>query len=429
MFDDFKYADIPLNLIDLDERNPRLVTRKPLKTQSQIIEYLFIHEGLSDFLAKVSGEGRNLGAERPYVIKNRERFTVVEGNTRIAAYKLLTGLEKAPKAYQGKVSAITAAAKKLLEKIECSVAPSRDALLPIMANAHFGLGDKSKWGYLGSRKAVYDEWKAGRTVPALAEAFARKKGQIRDYILEYELYLFSLSFNWTEEEREKLEDPAVQFNPPVRFLQSQGHREKVGIELDRESLTISFADDEAKQRLKHIVKKLVVSPQKGLGATADFDAVFEDYKSQKAPVTGPSPSPAPSPSPPKLKPGALFNYPITVHSQLIDKLAKEARDLNCNNFPAAGTFLLRNFLEAILKHLIDKANANPDGKNHDLESALNLAMGQKVNLPTQYRNILAEFKKTHLSYVNLGAHAAIIPNSMRLFSARDCLDLFVKKYV
>jgi hypothetical protein len=429
MFDDFKYAEIPLSNIDLDERNPRLVTRKPLKTQSQIIEYLFAHEGLSDFLAKVSGEGRNLGAERPYVIKNGERYTVVEGNTRIAAYKLLTGLEKAPKAYQGKVSAITAAAKKLLEKIECSVAPSRDALLPIMANAHFGLGDKSKWGYLGSRKAVYDEWKAGRTVAGLAEAFARKKGQIRDYIIEYELYLFSLGFDWTEEEREKLEDPAVQFNPPVRFLQSQGHREKVGIELDRESLKISFADDEAQQRLKHVVKKLVVSPQKGLGATADFDAVFEDYKAKKTPGPAPSPSPAPSPTPPKLKPGALFNYPITIHSQLVDRLAKESRDLNCNNFPAAGTFLLRNFLEAILKHLIDKEKANPDGKNHDLEGALNLAMGQNVNLPTQYRNILAEFKKTHLSYINLGAHATIIPNSMRLFAARDCIDLFVKKYI
>jgi hypothetical protein len=435
MFDRFAYQTISLEQISLDVRNPRLVTLKPLTDQKEIVEYFFNHENLADFLIKIANEGRNVGAERPYVVAEKGGYVVVEGNTRVAAYKLLTGLLKPPKKHQGKVPAIPAAAKKRLLEIECSVAPSRDALLPIMANAHFGLGDKSKWGYLGSRKAVYDEWKGGRSVGALAAAFARPKGKIRDYILEYALYLKSLQFDWTEEEREALEDPSVEFNPPVRFLQSQGHKDAIGITFDREALTVSLASKVAGQKLKHLVKKLVVSPVKGLGATAAYEAVFKDFKPTKGSTVEGSSEESDdndggdkSPSP-KLKPGALFNYTVTIHNQLTKQLAKEARDLNCQNYPAAGTFLLRNFLESILKHLIDQKKANPSQAALSLENALNLAISAKVGLSVDDRKVLVEFKKSHLDYVNLGAHASLIPNALRLFAARDCIDQFVKRNV
>lgn len=68
------------------------------------------------------------------------------------AYKLLTGLIAPPKEYAGTVSVISSAAKKALLSVDCGIAPNRDPLLPIMVNAHFGLGDKSEWGYLGSER-------------------------------------------------------------------------------------------------------------------------------------------------------------------------------------------------------------------------------------------------------------------------------------
>jgi hypothetical protein len=101
-----------------------------------------------------------------------------------------------------------------------------------MANSHFGLGDKSRWGYLGSRKAVYEEWKTGKTTEELAHAFSRTKGEITELIIEYQLYLSALNLKWTTAERNKLENPSVAFNPPVRFLQGKGHKEKVGLSYD-----------------------------------------------------------------------------------------------------------------------------------------------------------------------------------------------------
>lgn len=439
MFDQFTYKTIALSDIQLDVRNPRIVTLKPLASEVEIADYMFSHENLASLLEKIATEGRNVGAERPYVVKSGSKYTVIEGNRRIATYKLLTGLLKPSKKFAAKIPAIESELAKKLSNIECSVAPSRDDLLPIMANAHFGLGDKAKWGYLGSRKAVYDEHKAGRSVASLASAFDRRKGQIRDYILEYSLYLEALSFDWTNEEREALEDPSVEFNPPVRFLQAQGHKDKVGIEFDRDALEIKFVDSQASAKLKHLVKKLVVAPQKGLGATAMYDAVFADYKADaKPPPDKAKPevddkadddgSEEKKPSP-NLKGGALFNYPVSQHSLLIKQLAKEARNLNCQVYPAAGTFLLRNLLETLLKHIIEEKKANPKGDPLSLEVALKLANNPQVGLSQTDKQILNEFRKSHLDYVNLGAHGNIIPNAPRLFSARDCVDQFVKRHI
>ena len=320
MFADFKYESVPLASIQLDPRNPRIVTQTPFSKQEDILAYLFAHEHLSDFIKKIAAEGKNFGAERPYVVQVGAKYTVVEGNTRIAAYKVLTGLLSAPQPYSVGIPAVSGDLKVALMNVDCSIAPDRDSLLPIMASAHFGLGDKSKWGYLGSRKAVYDEWKSGKSVPQLAAAFDRTEGQIRELILEYLLYEKSLSFAWTSAEKDKLLDPSVEFNPPVRFLQTKGHRASVGLTYDATNLQILFTDQIAERKFKHLVYKLVVHPTKGLGATASYEEVFADFHEPgtRGLLAG-GPAASPSLPPAALAAAttqsetrdALFNYPVS----------------------------------------------------------------------------------------------------------------------
>lgn len=424
MYDEFQRKTVELVQIGLDPQNPRIVTLEPLGTEAAIISYFFEHEGLAEFIKKIAAEGLNPGAETPFVVKDGKGYTVIEGNSRIAAYKLLTGAASPSKEHKALVPSVSESFKESLSNIECAVAPDRESLLPIMASAHFGLGDKSKWGYLGSRKAVHDEWVKGHTVPQLAKIFAQPKGRIRDFILEYKLFLQALQFEWPDEEKEKLEDPAVKFNPPVRFLQGQNHKERVGVELDRDSLQIKFTAPDAEQKLQHLIRKLVTKPEKGLGATAKYDAVFADYKTKPGAESSSGKGTSPN-----LKQGALFNYPVTLHNQLIKHLAKEARNLNCISYPASGTFLLRNFLEVILKQIIETQNGNPEKKAHSLESAINLCISNSIDLHQDDKKILVEFKKSHLDNINLGSHGTLIPNHLRLFAARDCIDQFVKRNV
>lgn len=458
MFSKFSYATVPLDKISLDEKNPRLVTQQKLTSQTAILRYLFDNDNLAGFIKKIASEGKNLGAERPYVVKNGDNFTVVEGNTRIAAYKVLTGLLKAPDEYAEEVPAITAAQKKSLLNVDCTIAPSRDALLAIMANAHFGVGDKSKWGYLGSRKAVYDEWQAGKKISQLAKLFARTEGQIGELIIEYRLYLKALNYKWSAEDKKALLNPAVEFNPPVRFLQSKGHKEKIGLSYDKQKLDVLFSDAAAEKRFRHLVSTLVIHPKQGVGATATFDQVFENFsdgsagssaggssgnKSSGSNGTGTTSSGgstsgasasgggggANSSEAYKPKVGVLFTYTVSIPNALLAQLMKEAKALNCKSYPAAGTFLLRNLVEALLKDIIDQQKANAAGDKVDLQKAIDICLSNSVQLPVAEKAILKEFKKSHLDYLNLGAHGNVIPNTDRLFSARDCIDQFIKKNI
>jgi hypothetical protein len=432
MFSNFEYESIPLKDIQLDVRNPRIVTQRRLSSQDEILAYLYEYEQLDDFIKKIVAEGKNIGAERPYVVKDGVHFVVIEGNTRIAAYKVLTGLLKPPKDYA--VPHIAETTRLILLSADCSIAPSRDSLLPIMANAHFGHGDKSKWGYLGSRKAVYDEWKAGKTIPRIAKAFDRSAGEIKELILEYLLYLKALGLRWSKKEKEALLNPAVQFNPPVRFLQTKGHKEKIGISLDSANLKVVFTDGEAPKRFKHLLKRLVISPQPGLGATATYDDVFSDYGSKTKVAASRRSSKKTSASSSgsgatTLKVGALFAYVATINNALIRQLMTEAKDINFKKLPAAATFLLRNIIETILKEIIHKQNANPANRTLDLEGCLNLCASNHVRLSSADKNVLKDFQKHHLGYVNLGAHGNVIPNPDRVAGARDSIDQFVKRHV
>lgn len=446
MYASFKYNSVPLKDIFLDEKNPRIVTQSKLSSQPEILQYLYEFADLENFIKKIVTEGRNAGAERPYVIKNNSQYVVVEGNTRIAAYKVLTGLLKPPAGYT--VPTVSAKTKSALLTVDCSIAPSRDALLPIMASAHFGQGDKNKWGYLGSRKAVYDEWKAGTTVPKLAKIFDLTQGQIKDLILEYQLYLKALSFAWTSNERDALLNPGVAFNPPVRFLQTSGHKDKVGISYDTTNMKLVFENSEAEKKYKHLIKKLVLESVKGIGATASYEDVFADYAGKGASGgnsgsagVGKGKSKAKSGSGKGsgakgsggsgggLKVGALFAYPVTVTNAVITQLMKEAKAINGSAFPAAATFLLRNIVESLLKHIIDAQKANPASNVLDLEGAINLCLNNKVSLPVTDKKVLSEFKKGYVQYLNLGAHGNVVPNPTMVFGARDCIDQFIKKNI
>ncbi|KQS03567.1 hypothetical protein ASG11_04275 [Sphingomonas sp. Leaf357] len=454
MYEKFKFDRVGLSLIDLDDKNPRIVTPQRLTSPKEILSYFFEHEDLSTFVKMIAVEGRNPGAERPYVIRSGKRYVVVEGNTRIATYKLLTGQLVAPEEYVSALPHITDDRKEELLSVDVAIAPSRDALMGIMARAHFGRGDKSRWGYLGSRKAVYDDWKAKKSIAQLASVFDRTQAQIRDLLIEYELYLEALKLTWTPAEKELLLRPSIEFNPPVRFLQTAGHKQLMGIDFDRANVQVQFLARDAKQKFHHLIKKMAIN-DKGPGATASYAEVFADYTppttspasaggTVQAGSSGASTSSAAGSSTSgsssstsqtsttatgSLKTGALFDYAVTKNNAPLRQLMKEAKGLNSKTFPAAGAGLLRSVVEVTLKVIIDDQNANTTNSLLSLETALSIAQGKNVKLGADDKRILKEFNKNHLEYINLGAHATVVPNYDRLVMARDCIAPFIMRNV
>ena len=258
MFEKFKYEPVKLENIALDDRNPRIVTQKQLSSQDKILEYFFEHEDLVAFINKIAAEGKNHGAELPYVIKSGSGYKVIEGNTRIAAYKILTGLMSAPKDYAQLVPNISTEVKNTMLTVNCSIAPDRDSLFPIVVDAHFGRNVKEPWGYLSSRKSMYNELQSGKSILKLSKDFHLTPGSVKNFLLEYQLYLQALNLKWTSAEKEILLNPHVEFNPPVRFLQGRSHKGLMGITYDTANLMVLFDNAEAKKKFKHLIKKLVI---------------------------------------------------------------------------------------------------------------------------------------------------------------------------
>ncbi|MEG9268027.1 hypothetical protein [Qipengyuania sp. Mu-71] len=452
MFSKFSYEQLPLASIDLDSQNPRLVGDADFTSETEIVDYLFEHEALADLISKIVAEGKNRGAEQPYVIKakSKNRYIVIEGNRRVASYKLLTGELTAPAEYADKVPDISDEFADTLRVVDVTIAPSRSSLDKIVARAHFGRGEKERWKYLGNRQAIYKRWKDGEKLLSLSRTFEISKSDVRDYLIEYLIYLEALKLDWTPSEREKLTDPKLQFNPPIRFLQTSGHRSAIGMTIDRTNVSVDFKDSESKSKFKHLIWKMLLDEDANVKATSDWDAVFSDYQSndeageeeggqssdsgneasdengQDKEGDDPSEDSKSKYSPKKY---ALFEYDVTIKSGLLEQLMYEAGRLSANSYPASATSLLRSVVEALLKHIIDENDANKNDVQLSLEKSLDLCLSNAVQLSKPDKKILKNFKKDHLDYLNLGVHGNVIPHRDRTLAARNSIDPFVKKHI
>jgi hypothetical protein len=403
MYNQLKLATLQLDKIILDPKNPRLVSLKKGSTEYEIVEYFFRHEDLLGFIKRIVADGKNSAAERPYVYKSGKKFVVAEGNTRIAAYKVITGMVVPAKEWLTQLPMISDEFKKELLLVDVSISPSRELLAPIKARLHFGRGDKAVWSWLSSRKEIYEEYNRLKSISAVAGVFDRSQAEITEFLLEYDLYLESLKLKWNASETAVLTEPRLEFNPPVRFLQTQGHKEKVGVSYDKNTIKIVFADSEAKKKLKHIVQKLVINKTKGIGATATYDEVFADYvapgpskqalpnasssgssatvkgppHSRASVPTAPPPPMQPSSRPAVLKAGRLFDCkPSTAHP-LLEQLFAEAAELDCRKYPGAGAMLLRCIIEATFKKLISANNLDPAGSVNTINNAVSLLISEQ----------------------------------------------------
>src|SRR5207302_11152542 len=109
--------------ISLDLLNPRLVSDKPFNNEDEIVEYLFEYDDLAGLIDRIATEGKNRGAEQPYVVRakgKKNHFTVIEGNRRVAAYKLLTGELEPPADFEDDVPELPTEVQDTLRVLDCS---------------------------------------------------------------------------------------------------------------------------------------------------------------------------------------------------------------------------------------------------------------------------------------------------------------------
>ena len=79
---------VSVDLLDLDDHNPRLTNMEVRGSEEKIIAELYLTEDLNELLQSITANGYT-DIEPFIVCKNNDRYTVLEGNRRLATVRLL----------------------------------------------------------------------------------------------------------------------------------------------------------------------------------------------------------------------------------------------------------------------------------------------------------------------------------------------------
>ena len=177
--DNIKY--IPLDRLMFDPLNPRLpIELKGKKSEDRIIDYMLRDESLLELMKSI-GESDYSRSEPLLVVPYKDNYTVVEGNRRLAALKLLSNPSLA-NVREKSVAAIIDGKKHTPEQIPCILHAKRDDILDYLGYRHI-TGVKS-WGALEKARYLVQLYKKNNKKDAeqACKTLAKMIGSRADYV-------------------------------------------------------------------------------------------------------------------------------------------------------------------------------------------------------------------------------------------------------
>lgn len=225
----------PLNLI-LDYKNPRFIV-PPNPNQEQIIEYLLEFEEIHELANSINENGGLMLGERLIVVKENDKYIVLEGNRRACACKLLLDRTLIPPKYNNKIPNILPKTLSNIQEIEVDIAETRESAQSALAAKH--IDGIKKWSTLSKQKFFVNLFDNGKSIKYISEITGISESKVKNGIINNKLlnYAFALS-DWTEEEKEKYLD--IQKIKPTPFLRVFSTTSKIMNKNAREILKLSY---------------------------------------------------------------------------------------------------------------------------------------------------------------------------------------------
>lgn len=265
-----------------DPKNTRIPADRQSEDQRKLLHELLEHEDVTGLASSISKLGL-FPNERLVVISSGRRFTVLEGNRRLAAIKLLLSPELAPtdtlvKQFR-RLSAMTDLAA--LGKVEVAIVQSRIAAAPIIAALHTR-DAKKRWSSLQQARFYRELIDEGQCPSEIAEEIGITVGQVNGYLRAEKLYRLALSLDYDKDIRHKIEDSKFPLTTLERFLESKLGRKFLGVELDEK---LGFRGvvhpDRFKVVLARVAEDIAIKP--GMTRRVNNEEGFRDYISEVEP--------------------------------------------------------------------------------------------------------------------------------------------------
>lgn len=452
IYTEWERVTLGLFTIDLDLFNPRLEA-EPL-TQNDILDILLDKRfKIIDLAKSIAAIGFTpLDNIIVYLDEKTGRYTVLEGNRRIAALQLLLNpkLARNPmleRTFEKIASLISESEKKALREIDVIVAPNRHSADKLLLNRHTTKPIES-WTPIMQAKFVYERAENvgfGKAVHELSIS----QDDFRKFIRRYQYYKLSQFL---------LERDFVENKFPItsleRLLDVPDIRTYLGMEQSEQGeLSISSNSVEFREAFESIVnavkdggvtsrtlnsrseaidwiKKNILKPK-----TSNKNTPIKDFY-QKPFVSSSSTSPPPSPEPRPAPPTKLFpeNLECECASPRLKSITDELKKMPLSRYPNAIAVAYRTFLEVACwefiqyKDLGDRFATFKNRKNNsakgDLANALGFLGDQSNNvLPKNLARAIGRFKNKE-NFNSISTMQEYSHNTSMVPTKSDLIDIW-----
>ncbi|WP_088831840.1 hypothetical protein [Paenibacillus tyrfis] len=224
---------VSLKQLRLDPLNPRFVNL-PEQDEDSIKDYLVDYEDVLTIARGINEDEGLMPGERVIVYKEGSSYIVLEGNRRICACKLLSGILTTKK----KVVPATAATLENIKAINVDVVDSRESVQRALFRRHIsgirGWATQAKLFFFASR------FKKGETVDFIRRDTDTTAATVKGYIQRHNLLEYTLGLsNWTENEKSNIDRVALDVDRFLRVFNSVSEKYDMSA---KELLRLSYDD-------------------------------------------------------------------------------------------------------------------------------------------------------------------------------------------
>lgn len=128
--------NISIDLLRFDPENPRLPSSVDGHNEKEVLAWMVLDASLIELMGSIGAQGYFSGEPLLVVQNESGDYTVVEGNRRLAAVKLLGNPDSAPKARQRSVSRVSEGATFCPRELPCTRYDSREDILNYLGYRH-----------------------------------------------------------------------------------------------------------------------------------------------------------------------------------------------------------------------------------------------------------------------------------------------------
>lgn len=373
---------LPVVNLHLDAKNPRLGRETTSRAPREIIQYLFEHDKALVVADSIATRGY-FPNEPLLAIKEDGRHVVVEGNRRLAALKALREPGLLDGALRSKVERLS---KRIdssrIARVPVTIAPSRRATDRQMAGRHIERPVLA-WQVENRASFILEKLEEGYDNDALRDDLGFSLIDIQEARQTRAIADMARSLDLPEEVKAKLDNPRTNlFSTLVRVFRSSVGRDHLGVEPNSEHGLRGTTTKEAFVRgFGKLVADVALGNQSSrtLNTNENIDAYFKSWDAKERPkkkrgsfvpadviegasVASSTESPRPAPVKKTKRVSATVlpkDFKVRFGNDRLVEIRKELTKLKREDFPNAGSVLLRVFFELTVIDYLERTGALP----------------------------------------------------------------------